>query len=143
VNFPDNLQCFTSLYEAVTDKFKSTVNVNVKQNYTRLFGLLEQAIDYCYEKDSSGKLNPFLKHKYDFSNIRIQTAKFLEEPLKIFESEYEELEALVIMLMKQINAERSLLDSSSLEVLKRNLFVYFLNKPQIMEDIVMNLNEIN
>ncbi len=142
VNFPDNLQCFASLYEAVTDKFKSTVNVNIKQNYARLFTNIEEAIDYCYEQDTSKESNPFLRHKYDFSSIRIKTAKFLEEPLRIFEHEQDELEAQVIKLLKQINAERSLLASSSLEVLKRNLFVYFINKPQLMEDIVMNLNQI-
>ncbi len=119
------------------------VAANICQSYNDLHALIEKSIEYCYEKDNTLTANPYLTLKYNFSDIKLATAKFLEEPLNKFNRLHEELEGQVINLLKVINTERSLLNSNSLEVLKRNLFVYFINKPQFIESIVLNLNQIN
>lgn len=143
VNFADNLENFTVICESVSNKFKTMVTSNIRQSYTDLHALIETCIDYCYEKDADSAVNPYLTLKYNFSDIKLATAKFLVEPLNHFNRLQEELESHVIRLLKVINTERSLLSSSNLEVLKRNLFVYFVNKPQLIESIVLSLNQIN
>ena len=140
VNFTDNLDNLSSIYETLNDDYKSTVGRSIRHNYENLSKWVHEVIGYCYEKDCDSIQS---KHKYDLSSIKLNTAKFLEKPLELFDQEFEKLYTHTMKLIMLVNSDKELVGNNSLECLKREFFVYFVTKPHMIETIIGNLNQIN
>lgn len=143
VNFTDNLNNLLCLFKTINDEYKSAVGTGIRQNYENIAKCIEDTIAYCYEKDSQSVRSKHLTNKYDLSSIKLSTAKFLEKPLECFEKEFELLLSQSMKPMKAANSEKELVENNSLEWLKREFYVYFVTKPQIIETIISNLNQIH
>ena len=144
INFGENLETFSCLYEAVNESLSLINAVNIRPSFQNLYNAIQEGIGYLYEKDQaiSNNAMQYSMHKYDLSEIKIKTSKFLEQPLSTLKKEREDIEFQFGKLYKSINAFKSLLSSNKLERLKRELFVIFFINPQNIHNLVDMLNSI-
>lgn len=137
VNFSDNLENLLSIHEAISINGAKLRESNMKTLF-ELFKLIDESMEYMYEKNES---NGHQVSDINLSRIKIESTRFMEEPLEQLERQRNALEQRFAQhIYPRVKRHADRFKSNRLEQLKRNMFVIFYTKPHLIESIIESMN---
>lgn len=133
INFIDNLENFTHLYNLVHSTFTMNKTCMIKPHVDNLCKLIQESVDYLYESDS--------KETNNGKKICIKRGKDLHRPFTKLHDNVSDLEqAFIQRVLQKYNNYNSQLEENKLLRIRRNLFVDFYTNPQKLEYLIEQLN---
>ena len=147
VQFVENSDTYIDFNRKLDDYCqKNASSASRLSKLNSLFKLVQQSIEYLYDKDDEKSTCSFaMPHQsaFNLNKLNIRMVKSLHESLEALTERTVELEnSFVSKVFKKLHNYKARQASDGFYELRRNFFLYFFNTPNRVDAIIDELNQI-